>query len=63
MIKHFIKNYCPSEGSMDIFVEPFYPKPELIVYGNTPIANELIKFAEKFSFNFVQFKDLEENKN
>ncbi len=55
------KNYCPSEGSMDIFVEPFYPKPELIVYGNTPIANELIKFAEKFSFNFVQFKDLEEN--
>ena len=48
---------------MDIFVEPFYPKPELIVYGNTPIANELIKFAEKFSFNFVQFKDLEENKN
>ena len=56
------KNYCPSEGSMDIFVEPFYPKPELIVYGNTPIADELIKFAEKFSFNFVQFKDLEENK-
>ena len=55
------KNYCPSEGSMDIFVEPFHPKPELIVYGNTPIANELIKFAEKFSFNFVQFKDLEEN--
>ena len=53
------KNYCPSEGSMDVFVEPFYPKPELIVFGNTPIANELIKFAEKFSFNFVQIKNFE----
>ena len=47
------KNYCPSEGSMDIFVEPFYPKPELIIYGNTPIADELVKFGKKYNFNVI----------
>jgi xanthine dehydrogenase accessory factor len=55
------KNYCPSEGSMDIFVEPFYPKPELIIYGNTPIADELVKFGKKYNFNVVIINDEEKN--
>ena len=57
------KNYCPSEGSMDIFVEPFYPKSELIIYGNTPIANELAKFGEKYSFNVVHLKKIQDVDN
>jgi len=57
------KNYCPSEGSMDIFVEPFYPKSELIIYGNTPIANELVKFGEKYSFNVVHVRNFQDDNN
>ena len=57
------KNYCPSEGSMDIFVEPFYPKSELIIYGNTPIANELAKFGEKYSFNVVHVRNFQDDNN
>ena len=57
------KNYCPSEGSMDIFVEPFYPKSELIIYGDTPIANELVKFGEKYSFNVVNVKNFQDVEN
>lgn len=57
------KNYCPSEGSMDIFVEPFYPKSELIIYGNTPIANELVKFGEKYSFSVMHVRNFQEDYN
>ena len=31
----------------------FYPKPELIIYGNTPIADELVKFGKKYNFNVI----------
>src|SRR5229473_6099507 len=29
----FAKNMCPSEGTMDIFVEPVLPLPQLLVCG------------------------------
>ncbi len=50
------ENHCPSEGSMDIFIEPFYPRPLLILYGKSPIAQELEKIGNRFNFN-VLIKD------
>src|SRR6516164_7437442 len=34
----FAKNMCPSRGTMDIFVEPMLPRPEVIVLGASPVA-------------------------
>ena len=34
----FVKNMCPSEGTMDIFVEPVLPVPQLLVCGSSPVA-------------------------
>lgn len=34
----FARNNCPSKGSMDVFIEPFLPQPELVVLGESPVA-------------------------
>ncbi|MEY8117497.1 XdhC family protein [Falsihalocynthiibacter sp. BN13B15] len=47
----FARNGCPSKGSMDIFVEPVLPQPELIVFGEGPVAKELVALAERFDFS------------
>jgi len=47
---HFEKNLCPSQGSMDIFVEPVLPRPELLIFGATPIADALASLALNFGF-------------
>jgi xanthine dehydrogenase accessory factor len=35
---HYASNMCPSQGSMDIFIEPVMPRPELLVCGASPVA-------------------------
>src|SRR5262245_5210377 len=32
----FAKNMCPSQGTMDIFVEPVLPRPEVVICGSSP---------------------------
>lgn len=49
----FAKNGCPSQGSMDIFVEPVLPQPELVIIGNSPVSHALARLAESFDFNTV----------
>ena len=44
----FARNGCPSKGSLDIFVEPVLPLPELVVYGASPVAGALKTLAEQF---------------
>lgn len=41
----FSKNMCPGKGSMDIFVEAVRPKPELVIYGASPVAVALSDLA------------------
>ncbi|HUA77600.1 MAG TPA: XdhC family protein [Acetobacteraceae bacterium] len=48
---HFEKNLCPSQGSMDIFVEPVLPRPELLVCGATPVAEAIASLAPHFGFH------------
>jgi xanthine dehydrogenase accessory factor len=46
----FARNLCPSEGTMDVFVEPVLPKPELLVCGATPVAIALADFGRRLGF-------------
>lgn len=41
-------NMCPSKGSMDIFVEPVLSNPQLLVIGDSPVANALAALAGMF---------------
>ena len=47
------RNGCPSKGSLDIFVEPIIPLPELIVFGNGPVALSLLYIARGFGFKLT----------
>jgi len=46
----FARNMCPSKGTMDVFVEPMIPKPEVVVCGVSPVALALIALAPQFGF-------------
>ena len=41
---------CASQGALEIFVEPFLPRPELIVIGETPVAQALARFGALVDF-------------
>lgn len=49
----FARNGCPSKGSMDIFVEPVVPAPELAVLGSSPVALALADLCGRFDFRAV----------
>lgn len=46
----FAKNMCPSKGTMDIFIEAVLPKPELIIFGASPVGVALAKLAGHMGF-------------
>jgi xanthine dehydrogenase accessory factor len=41
----FAKNMCPSQGTMDIFVEAVMPKPSLVICGSSPVAVALARLG------------------
>src|SRR5229473_2863506 len=47
----FAKNMCPSQGTMDIFVEPVLPHPSLVVLGASPVAMSLAEQARGLGFH------------
>ena len=46
----FASNMCPSQGSMDIFVEPMLPQPQVIVCGSSPVAVAVADLARRMGF-------------
>jgi xanthine dehydrogenase accessory factor len=46
----FAKNLCPSEGTMDIFVEPILPRPQVVILGASPVAVAVADFARRTGF-------------
>jgi xanthine dehydrogenase accessory factor len=46
----FARNMCPSQGTMDVFVEPVLPRPELLVCGATPVAMALADLGRRLGF-------------
>ncbi|MEM8872477.1 MAG: XdhC family protein [Pseudomonadota bacterium] len=47
----FARNGCPSQGSMDVFVEPVLPLPDLVVCGSGLVADALSDLAALHDFN------------
>ncbi len=46
----FAKNKCPSQGTMDIFVEPVLPRPQVIICGSSPVAVAIAELARWSGF-------------
>jgi xanthine dehydrogenase accessory factor len=46
----FAKNMCPSQGTMDIFVEPVLPRPHVVVCGWSPVAVAVADLAGRSGF-------------
>ncbi|MCK0095975.1 XdhC family protein [Yoonia sp. F2084L] len=49
----FARNGCPSKGSVDIFIEPCLPMPQLVVLGTSPVALALVALAPTFHWAVV----------
>ncbi len=47
----FARNMCPSQGTMDVFIEPVIPRPELVVCGTSPVGLALAGLAPQFGFD------------
>lgn len=49
----FARNMCPSRGTMDVFIEPVLPRPELVVFGASPVAVALADLGGRFGYRVV----------
>lgn len=49
----FARNGCPSKGSMDVFVEPVLPEPQLAICGDGPVARAIAGFAARLDMHRV----------
>ncbi|EBA16417.1 hypothetical protein RSK20926_21869 [Roseobacter sp. SK209-2-6] len=47
----FARNGCPSRGTVDIFIEPCLPIPQLVVIGSSPVARALSELAPTFHWS------------
>lgn len=47
----FAKNMCPSQGTMDIFIEPMLPRPALVILGASPVAMALASQARALGYH------------
>ena len=47
----FARNGCPSRGTVDIFIEPCLPSPQLVVMGASPVAQALSALAPQFHWS------------
>src|SRR5215813_10281838 len=56
----FAKNLCPSQGTMDIFVEPVLPRSQVIVCGSSPVAVAVADFAKRAGFSVTGCAPAEE---
>jgi xanthine dehydrogenase accessory factor len=46
----FAKNMCPSQGTMDVFVEPVLPRPQVVICGSSPVAVAIADLARRSGF-------------
>ncbi len=54
---------CASEGTADLYVEPFLPRPTLVIVGNSPVTSTLSAIAPPLGFRLVRVNDVEELTN
>lgn len=46
----YSRNGCPSKGTVDIFIEPCLPLPELVILGQSPVAQALARLAPQLDW-------------
>src|SRR5215470_13404521 len=46
----FANNMCPSQGTMDVFVEPVLPQPQIVVCGSSPVAVAIARLGRQVGF-------------
>jgi xanthine dehydrogenase accessory factor len=46
----FSENICPSRGTMDVFVEPVLPRPQIVVCGASPVAVAVADLGRRIGF-------------
>jgi len=46
----FATNTCPSQGTMDIFVEPVLPRAQVVICGSSPVALAVADLAKRMGF-------------
>jgi len=46
----FHRSACPSGGTLDIFVEPMLPRPQMVVCGASPVARAIADLAGRSGF-------------
>jgi xanthine dehydrogenase accessory factor len=46
----FASNLCPSRGTMDVFVEPVLPHPQIVVCGASPVAVAIAELGRRIGF-------------
>jgi xanthine dehydrogenase accessory factor len=46
----FANNMCPSRGTMDVFVEPVLPRPQIIICGASPVAVAVAELGRKLGY-------------
>jgi xanthine dehydrogenase accessory factor len=46
----FARNMCPSRGTMDVFIEPVLPRPQIVLCGSSPVALAIADLARWLGF-------------
>ncbi len=41
---------CASGGTLDIYLEPYLPKPHLVIIGHLPVAEAMVRLAKPLGF-------------
>ncbi len=45
---------CPSRGELEIFLEPWVREPQLVIFGESPLARALAVFAQALGYQVLQ---------
>lgn len=57
----YARNMCASQGTMDIFIEPYLLQPELLIFGASPIAVALADLAPRVGYRTLVIADAEDH--
>jgi xanthine dehydrogenase accessory factor len=52
-----VKNPCLSGGSIEVFLEPFLPRPRVIVAGTSPIAQALVRLGDELGLQMLPARE------
>ncbi len=60
--KHF-QMTCHSGGSLSVYIEPVFPRPLIVVMGNSPVASSLLKMSSELGYETLWTVNNNEKEN